>query len=890
MEAVLEYILKSAGVLSTFVLIYHFLLRRLTFFNTNRWFLLAGIAASILFPLIEITQTVYVEQAEQLLYLPQQMVTPMAMILEQPPVEATAFDYGTLAIYLYLAIALFFLGKMLVELSSLRSLILSGTQKRVGKFVFVKLSRKLTPFSFFNYICYSQEDESTAALDLILEHEKVHAREWHSVDLLASHIFRALFWINPLVWELKRQIGENLEFIADSKAATQNTTGISYERTLLSTAASHMQPALANNFFTPFIKKRIVMLQKEASAHWNAYKYALILPVIVLFLYSFNVVEEVEYVDKEKLQISNSETSVDSYKELVFDITSATSDTQLEAYRIQIENQGDYQLRFDDIVRNAKGLLETISVSAKFPGKDWEKGFTVEALSINGSMLLMAYPDKISLHIPNVKTTLFIDQNGSKVIVPDAILYGDTAGVIEESTDPTLDFDHSITFTIDATSTKEYLDEKKAYLKKEYNVDFDYSRLKIKNKKVVRIKITLDDNDRYTSSQSYANDDGIPEICVTGVIKEDSQSWSMGACKANTPRESYSLPNRVSYSVSKNASSIDMDSLMKQVKEQITSINLEELHLDLQNINMDSILREASIQMENIDIDSLKQELQIQFKKMNMDSLTNTIKMIQFNYPQTQYTFENGISTRPTTAAQIKQGLGKNPTLTIVDGKEMDEEEWKLIPPHLIESVTVLKDSAAFIKYGKKGKNGVLIITTNPLKSQETRYELRGKAEAKRQETLHKREELRSESQERRDSLIQQRIILTEGKRALMEEKRAQVEADREETIAQRFENGISGFLMGLKGHGRLTLDDKEIFYITNISKESFEKFQKQLEEAGHTFRLMTHRMKKDRLMKLKYEINGVQHTYQTNKGVKFLKIQFTEGNTSPSISTIPYK
>ncbi|MFT7385507.1 MAG: bla regulator protein BlaR1 [Nonlabens sp.] len=64
MEAVLEYILKSAGVLSTFVLIYHFLLRRLTFFNTNRWFLLAGIAASILFPLIEITQTVYVEQAE----------------------------------------------------------------------------------------------------------------------------------------------------------------------------------------------------------------------------------------------------------------------------------------------------------------------------------------------------------------------------------------------------------------------------------------------------------------------------------------------------------------------------------------------------------------------------------------------------------------------------------------------------------------------------------------------------------------------------------------------------------------------------------------------------------------------------------------------------------
>ena len=889
MEAVLEYLLKSAGVLSLFVLVYHFLLRRLTFFNTNRWFLLAGIAASIIFPLIEITQTVYVEQTEQLLYLPQQTATPMAVVLEQPAVEAIPFDYGMLAIYLYLAISIFFLGKMFVELSSLRSLILSGTQKRVGKFVFVTLSRKLTPFSFFNYICYSREDEGTAALDLILEHEKVHAREWHSIDLLVSHIFRALFWINPLVWLLKRQIGENLEFIADSKAKTQNTTGISYERTLLSTAASHMQPALANNFFTPFIKKRILMLQKEASAQWNAYKYALILPVIILFLYSFNVVEEVEYVDKEKAQISNSETSVDSYKELVFDITSATSDTQLEAYRLQIENQGDYQLRFDDIKRDAKGLLETMSVSAKFPGKDWEKGFTVEALSTNGLMLLMAYPDKISLHIPNVKTTLSIDQNGSQVIVPDMVLYGDTAGVTEDSTDPILDFDHNITFKIDATSTKEYLDEKKAYLKKEYNVDFDYSRLKIKNEKVVRIKITLDDNDGYNSSQSYANDDGIPEICVTGVIKEDSKSWSMGACKANTPRESYSLPSSVSYTVSRNASSIDMDSLMKQVKEQIKNINLEELHLEMQNINMDSILREASIQMKNIDLDSLQHELQIQLKKMKIDSLTNTIKMIQFQQPQTTYTFENGISTRPTTAAQIKRGLGKNPPLTILDGKEMDKEEWKLIQPDLIESVTVLKDSAALIKYGKKGKNGVLIITTTPLKSQETRYELRGKAEAKRQETVRKREELRSESQERRDSLIQKRFILTEGKRALMEEKRAQVEADREETMAQRFENVTSDFLMEHKGHGRLSLDDKDIFYITNISKEGFEKLQKDLEKAGHNFKLITHRMKSDRLVKLKYEINGSQHTYETNKGVKELQLTFMKGEKAPTITTIPY-
>jgi bla regulator protein BlaR1 len=880
MEAVLEYLLKSAGVLSIFVLVYHFLLRRLTFFNTNRWFLLSGIAASILFPLVEITKTVYVEQQEQLTYVPQLNATPMAVAFQEPVTAIETVDYGMLAGYLYLAITLFFLGKMLVELSSLRSLIKVGNKTRSGKFMIVTLSRKLTPFSFFNYICYSQEDQNTPELDLILDHEKVHAREWHSIDLLLSHVFKALFWINPLVWILKRQIGENLEFIADSKAATQNTTGISYERTLLSAVASYKQPALANNFFTPFIKNRILMLQKEASAQWNAYKYALILPVMVLFLYSFNVVEEVEYVDKENPQMSNSETSVDSYKELVFDITRATSDTQLEAYRMQIEDQGNYQLRFDDIDRDAKGLLETISVSAKFPGKDWEKGFTVEALSTNGSMLLMAYPDKISLHIPKVKTTLSIDQNGSHVIVPDTVLYGDTAEVTEGSIDPILDFDHSITFTIDATSTKQYLDEKKAYLKKEYNVDFDYSRLKIKNEKVVRVKITLDDNDGYTSSQSYANDDGIPEICVTGIITEDSQLWSMGSCKANTPRESYSFPSTVNYSVSKNTSFIDMDSLMKKIKEQIKSFGLKELHLDLQNIN----------------VDSLQHELQIQFEKMNMDSLTNTKMRVPFNYLNTEYTFENGISTRPTTAGQLKQGLGKNPPLMIVDGKEMDAKLVELIDPDLITSMTVLKDSAAFIKYGKKGKNGVLLIKTASGKPNELELRelyLQGKRKASdvvRQRRYLTKDSLKTNYEAHRVSILGKRTEKKEEKRALMKEKRAQVEADTEETMAQRIENGSIDFLMEYKGHGRLAVDDKEFFYITNISKESFEKFQKQLEEAGHTFKLMTHRMKKDRLMKLKYEINGVQHTYQTNKGVKFLKIQFTEGNTSPSISTIPYQ
>ena len=487
MESIIEYLLKSAGVLSIFVLVYHFLLRRLTFFNANRWFLLAGILASIIFPLIEITQTVYVEQPEQILNLPQQLATPMAVVLEPARVEVAPFDYGMLAVYVYLAITMFFLGKMVVELSSLYRLIKSGNKRKVGKFVFVTLSRKLTPFSFFNYICYSINDQQSAELDLIIDHEKVHAREWHSIDLIISHIFKAVFWINPLVWLLKKQIGENLEFIADSKAKIQNTSGISYERTLLSTAASHMQPALANNFFTPFVKKRIMMLQKEASAQWNAYKYALILPVIVLFLYSFNVVEEIEYVENSNSEVVKPLATVSNAKELVFDITSATTNEQLEAFGKQIESQVIYKLKFDDIERDNNSLLKTISVSAKFPGKEWEKGFTIE-LASEDLILLGAQSNSIKVHLPKDKTTLSIDKNGTNVVMPDHELHGDISGIAVESKETVIRkplSDHTLSFKIDATSTKKDLEAIKDLLKEEYNVKFDYSKLKFKNDKIV---------------------------------------------------------------------------------------------------------------------------------------------------------------------------------------------------------------------------------------------------------------------------------------------------------------------------------------------------------------------------------------------------------------------
>ncbi len=61
-----------------------------------------------------------------------------------------------------------------------------------------------------------------------------------------------------------------------------------------------------------------------------------------------------------------------------------------------------------------------------------------------------------------------------------------------------------------------------------------------------------------------------------------------------------------------------------------------------------------------------------------------------------------------------KDGLGKEGAspLVLIDQTEASTETMNKLDPQQIESITVLKDVSATAKYGEKGKNGVILITT----------------------------------------------------------------------------------------------------------------------------------------------------------------------------------
>ncbi len=85
------------------------------------------------------------------------------------------------------------------------------------------------------------------------------------------------------------------------------------------------------------------------------------------------------------------------------------------------------------------------------------------------------------------------------------------------------------------------------------------------------------------------------------------------------------------------------------------------------------------------------------------------VKSIQFTPPvikKDKPSTKKGTSTVHFTPPVIT----KDP-LVYIDGKESDYETFQAIHPNRIEEVAILKDSQDLVKYGEKGKGGVILVT-----------------------------------------------------------------------------------------------------------------------------------------------------------------------------------
>ncbi len=390
------YIAKSASVLTLFYLVYFIVLRKDTFFSTNRYFLVGGIMASLLLPFLVFTKTVYKDAPISNTFI--------SYNNNNPVIEAQSFsiDWWELILVIYLIGVLFMSLRFLKQIISLYSLIKNNSYSEINGFRHIQLKENINPFSFFKYIVYNPKKHTESDLKMILKHEQSHAFQLHSIDIILSNILLIIHWINPIAWFYKKRMEENLEFIADSETVQQILSKKAYQLSMLKVFSSNtLQPVLANNFYQSLIKKRIIMLHKNQSSTKNQWKLLLILPLLGFFLWSFNVEEIVKYNNYSSVEttaevskeipsvkedifipkISENKIKSESKKDIAIisekknnqsidnkitvTVDKNTSDADLDKLTALFKNTYAVTLKFTGVKRNSAGEITKIKVSMK---------------------------------------------------------------------------------------------------------------------------------------------------------------------------------------------------------------------------------------------------------------------------------------------------------------------------------------------------------------------------------------------------------------------------------------------------------------------------------------------------------------------------------------------
>ncbi|WP_282068553.1 M56 family metallopeptidase [Olleya namhaensis] len=354
----MDYFLKASAIIILFYACYKLFLQRDTFFQANRWFLLIGLFIAIVLPLVIIP--IYIEYTPR----PIQFFETSAITFPtQQTTQAPPFDYWQLLPFIYLAGVLFVTTKVTLQFVSLNRLLKNQKKTKTEQFTFIETESNIAPFSFFNRIVFNSNQFTKNELEHIITHEKVHAKQLHSIDILLTQIATILFWFNPCIWLYTKAMQQNLEFIADHEAQNTIACSKSYQTVLLKASLTTNQLAITNNFYQSLIKKRIVMLQKSQSKKSNQLKFTIVLPFLALFLMSFNIKEV--YIAKAE---TNKSTIV---KTETFTITTKSSDTEIEAIKNRLETlTNDLKIKFSDINRNSDGEIINLSIETQSKNKN----------------------------------------------------------------------------------------------------------------------------------------------------------------------------------------------------------------------------------------------------------------------------------------------------------------------------------------------------------------------------------------------------------------------------------------------------------------------------------------------------------------------------------------
>jgi hypothetical protein len=292
-----NYLLKSSISLIILYGLYRIMLRYEFNHQLNRFIGLTCVLFSISFPFVPITDL------SQARHLPGTFYAVAAGTADLQDNFSSMISKKNLDIFLlvYGIGACAFLVRLLIGLVTLLRLYFHSPKSNRCGFKVVTLSKKMSPFTFFNMLVIGNNPIEDSEMDAMLLHERAHRDQYHSIDAVLLEALTVIFWFNPVIWFFQKDIKAQHEYFADEQVLAKGINPLAYQLVLFK-ARTGTSMELANHLSNKTsLTKRFNMMAKTRSnsktGYWRASLF-LALMAVILFFSAFSGRPEEIKVDK----------------------------------------------------------------------------------------------------------------------------------------------------------------------------------------------------------------------------------------------------------------------------------------------------------------------------------------------------------------------------------------------------------------------------------------------------------------------------------------------------------------------------------------------------------------------------------------------------------------
>lgn len=709
MEAFLLYLLKSSAILALFLVSYQLFLKKETFFINNRIFLVIGLISSFLVPFITFTRTVIIETrplTESNLYLSENAFTVTE--ISQP------FSWVPLLASIYVIGILFFGFRLFIQLWALQKIKNNADVIKKDNLTHVKTEKQISPFSFFKYIFYNPLLFKRSDLKIILKHEEVHATQLHSLDILLSEIVLILQWFNPIIWFYRKSIKENLEFLADAYTCVNKEGKKHYQYLLLQKVIGTNKVTIANPFFNSLIKKRIVMLNQNQSKKVNVLKLFIVLPFVMAFLMAFNIREEVKFSESIN-SISESKTEIVDFQSPISqkDIKRISAGFGLDQTKYEKDK---FHNGIDLVARTGTKVMAsnagTVKVSSQTPSNgnyiiiEHESGYSTKYMHLRDRSIKDGEQIEIGATIGHVGNTgkstgphlHFEILKSDKPINPESLVAfkknSTTIGKINSKyIKKQTVLEAKVELIIDKSTSNEALLKMKNDLV-EQEIDFSYTVVRNEKKEIIDISIHITGKSKNggTFNSTYDSSDNEKVISPLVVLIDPEHNLVSIGSKADYKS------NMIKIHTDNDQIWVDSD------KEKHKEIRIKKVNgKKVITINGEEVNEED---LEDMNI-HMEEDSHLFISKKHKNNENNV-----FIHSDSEEDHDIQVISKKGNGFFFIDTDGDKEPLFIVDGKESNSKKVKRLKPDDIENIDISKGEKVIKKYGKKAKDGVVVITT----------------------------------------------------------------------------------------------------------------------------------------------------------------------------------